>query len=92
MQKNHNIPCNKTGKKNCHTIVPGILIAALAPECYAYIDPGTGSLILQSIIATVAVLLATGRMWWHKLLSFFNRNEPAQDAQPLDNDPGGDDS
>lgn len=50
-----------------------LLLLGFSSECYAYIDPGTGSLILQSLIAAVAVVLATGKMWWHKFTSMFSK-------------------
>ena len=46
----------------------------------AYLDPGTGSVILQAIIATVVAGLATMRLWWDKLLNLFSsRKDPSAD-------------
>ncbi len=36
-----------------------------------YIDPGTGSIILQAIVATVAGLFLFFKLGWHRLLRFF---------------------
>ena len=36
-----------------------------------YIDPGTGSLLIQGLVAAIAGGLLTFRLWWHKLASAF---------------------
>jgi hypothetical protein len=48
------------------------LFAAAAPAL-AYIDPGTGSMLVQSALALIAVVLVAGRSAWHKFKSFFSR-------------------
>lgn len=44
-------------------------LCTLSLPVYAYIDPGTGSMVLQIIIASVVAGLATARYWWDRLLS-----------------------
>jgi hypothetical protein len=36
-----------------------------------YIDPGTGSIILQSVAAAVAGAAIVAKLYWHRILSFF---------------------
>jgi hypothetical protein len=48
------------------------LVLAAAPA-WAYIDPGTGSLLVQSALAIIAAALVGGRAAWYKLKSFFSR-------------------
>jgi hypothetical protein len=38
---------------------------------YAYLDPGTGSIRLQGLIAAVAGVIATGGIYWNKIKNFF---------------------
>jgi len=38
---------------------------------YAYLDPGTGSLIIQSVIAVVVGASFTIKLYWYKIKSFF---------------------
>ena len=52
----------------------GLLVAAPSPA-FAYIDPGTGSLLLQSIIGAVVTGLTVGRIYWEKIKSFFGKPE-----------------
>lgn len=62
-----------------------ILLASLLSEpVYAYIDPGTGSMMLQIVIATVVAGLATARYWWYRLLSLFgiNKKNNIEDQSP----------
>ena len=59
-----------------------ILLAAIAlyslsmGDAYAYLDPGTGSIIIQGIIGAIAGGLVVGRMYWHKLKSLFSSSKP----------------
>ncbi len=56
--------------------------AFYANSAYAYLDPGTGSILLQGLIATVAAGLVTGRLWWHKVKSIFVKTpEPEKDEE-----------
>ena len=41
-----------------------------------YIDPGTGSLLLQAIAAGVAGTLVVGKLYWHRLLRFLRIRKP----------------
>ena len=40
---------------------------------YAYLDPGTGSIILQTIMALFAAGVATISIWWQKVKNFFDK-------------------
>ncbi len=42
----------------------------------AYLDPGTGSIILQGAIAGIAVAWFTIKMYWYKLASLFGKKTP----------------
>jgi len=39
-------------------------------DAYAYLDPGTGSIILQALIAGVAGSLFVVKAYWYKLRSY----------------------
>lgn len=36
-----------------------------------YIDPGTGSIILQALVATVVGAAIAVKLFWHRILKFF---------------------
>ncbi len=44
-----------------------IAFAAGASPAYAYLDPGTGSMLLQAILGGVAGVVIAGRLYWGKL-------------------------
>ncbi len=50
----------------------------ITSPAYAYLDPGTGSLILQGIIAGLAMLSVTIKMWWHTITSWFKKCEDSR--------------
>jgi hypothetical protein len=37
-------------------------------SAHAYLDPGTGSIILQGIIGAIAAIAVALKLYWHKLL------------------------
>lgn len=44
------------------------LIALFYTPAFAYLDPGTGSAILQGLIAAVAAAAVALKLYWHRLL------------------------
>jgi hypothetical protein len=45
-------------------------ISLFAPlNAYAYLDPGTGSILLQGLIAAIAGVAVTGRLYWSRIKS-----------------------
>lgn len=51
---------------------------SLPLSAHAYLDPGTGSMILQGIIASIAIGMATAKLWWYRLTSIFSRSDKKQ--------------
>lgn len=49
-----------------------LLIACVifATPSHAYLDPGTGSILLQSLLASIAVALGVLRFHWHSFKAF----------------------
>jgi hypothetical protein len=40
------------------------------PPAYAYLDPGAGSILLQSLLAGLATAAAVASIFWQRLRSF----------------------
>ena len=40
---------------------------------YAYLDPGTGSILLQAILGAIAAGFMTISIWWQKFKSFISK-------------------
>jgi len=49
----------------------GILYLIFPRTAYAYLDPGTGSYVLQIILAAFVGLAFTIKIYWTKVKSFF---------------------
>jgi len=56
-------------------IFPLVMLMILPIDAFAYLDPGTGSIIIQSAIASVAAAGYVIKIYWHKILSFFSRKK-----------------
>jgi hypothetical protein len=52
------------------------VLSFLPLPAMAYLDPGTGSIILQGAIAGIAVAWFTIKIYWYKLASFFGKKPP----------------
>lgn len=50
---------------------------------HAYLDPASGSMILQVIVAAVAAVLITIKAFWHKIRGMFGTSRP---EEPTDAD------
>ena len=49
------------------------LCLIIATPGHAYLDPGTGSIILQSLLAGIAVAIGVLRLYWQRFKSFLSR-------------------
>ena len=52
---------------------------------YAYLDPGTGSMILQVLLGGFAGLALAGKLYWRRFLEVIGvRTETPDDAGPAE--------
>lgn len=54
-------------------ICASLLLLTASQQAAAYLDPGTGSMILQGLIAGVAVAGFTIKSYWYKIRAFFGK-------------------
>ena len=59
-----------------------------ASPASAYLDPGTGSLLLQGVIGAIAGLLVALKLYWTRVKKFFATSQA--EGQDRLNDVGGD--
>jgi len=56
-------------------IVFTLMTFVLSTRAHAYLDPGTGSMVFQAIIALFLGAAATGKLWWSKVKGLFSRKD-----------------
>ena len=49
------------------------ILFLLTVPAHAYLDPGTGSIILQAILGFIAASVATLSFYWNKVKLFLNK-------------------
>ncbi len=47
----------------------------------AYLDPGTGSILLQMLLGIFAGAAVVGRLYWDRLKSFFRRDPVSSESK-----------
>tara|TARA_B100000123_G_C25729090_1_gene428348 strand:+ start:819 stop:1025 length:207 start_codon:yes stop_codon:yes gene_type:complete len=50
-----------------------IIYLSFINNAYAYLDPGTGSIILQAILGAIAAGLSYCAFYWNKVKNFFKK-------------------
>lgn len=58
-------------------------MATIGPA-YAYLDPGTGSMILQGLLAGLAVAAGVFSYWKARILGFFKQTFKSKEAEDLE--------
>ncbi len=59
-----------------------VLLLLMFTDAVAYLDPGTGSMLLQVILGGVAAVGVAVKLYWHKLRAAFGmskKEEPDED-------------
>jgi hypothetical protein len=49
------------------TAIVLLFLLLVSDSAYAYLDPGTGSMILSTILGGVAGLLVAWKLFWHRI-------------------------
>jgi hypothetical protein len=60
-------------------LVLTLSLMLLSVPAYAYIDPGTGSFLVQGIIAAVIGVGVAGKLYWAKIKSIFTGKAITED-------------
>lgn len=55
-----------------HFVLAAALTIIFTSPAYAYLDPGTGSIILQGIVGALAIGAAYISIFWSRVKSFFS--------------------
>ena len=49
----------------------GVQLAGFSAAAHAYLDPGTGSILVQSLLAGIAGAVAVFSLYWRRVKAFF---------------------
>lgn len=61
----------------------GMLLTVSAAPAYAYLDPGTGSMILQVMLGGIAGVALAGKLYWRRFLVMIGlRSQPGEQPKP----------
>ncbi len=65
-----------------------VLLSAIsfASPAHAYLDPGTGSMLVQLLLGGVAGALVVGKLYWTHIKAFFSRCPPKNGDHELPSD------
>lgn len=63
------------GRASCVVLV---LVACLsiASPAHAYLDPGTGSMLVSALIGVAAAVALALKMFWYRVAGLFRRRRP----------------
>ncbi len=56
-----------------------VLLTAIPRPAFAYMDPGSGSFVVQMIIAGLVGASVTIKMYWHRLKGIFGGGSKVED-------------
>ncbi len=73
---------------NQRLILSSILLMCWVPA-HAYIDPGTGSALIQGLVAAIAAVGVTLKLYWHRIVKFGRRKKDKDSQSSLDGDSEG---
>lgn len=65
------------------------LAAPVEPDtavALAYIDPGTGSILVQALIAAIAGIAVTTRLYWERIKVFLGLTSPSDEDRDAPRD------
>ena len=65
-----------------------MLVGASTSTAHAYLDPGTGSIILQVLLGGVAGLTLACKLYWQKLLTMLGIKRQPEDLREVRQDQG----
>ncbi|MFU8831205.1 MAG: hypothetical protein ACNA7J_03520 [Wenzhouxiangella sp.] len=62
----------------------GAFLLMATSNAYGYLDPGSGSAILQGLIGALAAIAITLKLYWHRLLRFLGIRKSSIDTDTVD--------
>ena len=63
----------------CFGLASIVSLLVMPVQAQAYLDPSSGSMLLQIVIGAFLAGLVTVKMYWRKICSVFRRNPPSSE-------------
>ncbi len=63
-----------------------LIVFGMATEAQAYIDPGTGSMIIQMLIGASAAVYLFFKTSWSRIQGFFSRSSSHPESEKTEKD------
>ena len=71
-------PPSQIGSKFMKALNILLFAVLFSSPAHAYLDPGTGSIILQAIVGTIAGGLVLIKLYWYRIKSLFKKQIPEE--------------
>ena len=75
----------KFSLKNLNFLSLTLSLILFASPAFAYLDPGTGSLLLQGLIGVFAIIISFFSIYWQKVKSLFVKIEDEEESETDEN-------
>lgn len=78
---------SRTSVGRCTLCAAALVLVMLAPPAWAYLDPGTGSMIISAIVGLFATVGLALKTYWYKIKAFFRKDgneQPAGEDQEIE--------
>lgn len=72
--------------KSVFSIFSLVCLALLPINAFAYLDPGTGSAMLQGILGALAAIAMVLKLYWHRLLRMLGLRKDVIKKEHIDAD------
>lgn len=59
-------------------LLAALVLVGFPSRAEAYLDPSTGSVVLQVVIGSVLAGIAGTKIWWHKIRAVLRRSPNAE--------------
>jgi hypothetical protein len=71
---------NNFGAQSFRFAMAMLAVGASTSSAHAYLDPGTGSMLLQVLLGGIAGMVVAIKLYWHKLLSLCGVRRQVQES------------
>jgi hypothetical protein len=78
-------------RRTLQVIVLMVAFVSIAGPAHAYLDPGTGSMLLSALIGVVAAVALALKMFWYQLAGWVRGSKRGSQSGAADNAPPADD-